>query len=198
MDINYRKTIFHKVASKVSECPETHLPEVVLAGRSNVGKSSFINALGDNKKLAKVSSTPGKTQLVVYFITDGKIIFSDLPGYGYTKTSKKNDKKFKNLVDNYFNSGREFFLVIHFMDIRHDPSIHDILMKEWMDSKGMEYIIVLTKADKMAKTKLKNRTNQIRKAMDLDAHIPIFPFSATNKTGLNEIRNEINSRLTDN
>jgi len=195
MSIDFRKTKFMMVAAKVKDCPQTELPEVVLAGRSNVGKSSFINVLGDNKGLAKISSTPGKTRLVIYFETDNSILFTDLPGYGYAKVSNDNRKNFQNLVDNYFTSGRKFSLIIHFLDIRHTPSEEDKLMKWWMDENNSDYILVLTKADKISKQKINSRINEIRRDLNVAEDIPIMPFSAIKKTGIEEIRQEIAKRI---
>ncbi len=191
MSIDFRKTKFLMVAAKVKDCPQTELPEVVLAGRSNVGKSSFINVLGDNKGLAKISSTPGKTRLVIYFETDNSILFTDLPGYGYAKVSNDNRKTFQNLVDNYFTSGRKFRLIIHFLDIRHNPSEEDKLMKWWMDENNTDYIIVLTKSDKLSKEKISLRINEIRRDLNLAADVPVLPFSAIKKSGIEKIREEI-------
>jgi GTP-binding protein len=105
MSINFRKTVFLSVAANLEMCPQNKLPEVVLAGRSNVGKSSFINAIGDNRTLAKVSSMPGKTKLVIYFLADNKLLFADLPGYGYAKAAKEDKAKYQSLVDDYLTSG---------------------------------------------------------------------------------------------
>ena len=193
MSIDYRKTKFFMVASKVEECPAIKLPEIVLAGRSNVGKSSFINALGDNKGLAKVSSTPGKTKLVVYFVTDNSILFSDLPGYGYAKLPKEKKKEYQNLVDNYFNSGRDFSFVIHFMDIRHSPSEHDRLMKHWMEENNCKYFIVLSKSDKLSKLEISKKVAEVRADLTVSADIPIIAMSATNKSGIKEIKGVISS-----
>ena len=195
MDIDFRKTKFMMVAAKVKDCPQSNLPEVVLAGRSNVGKSSFINVLGDNKNLAKISSTPGKTRLVIYFETDNSILFTDLPGYGYAKVSNDNRKSFQNLVDNYFTSGRKFRLIIHFLDIRHAPSDEDKLMKWWMDENNSDYIIVLTKSDKLSNQKIKQRISEIRNELELGDNIPVLPFSAIKKTGIEKIREEIMRKI---
>jgi len=188
MSINFRKTSFLKVAAKLEDCPMLDLPEIVLAGRSNVG----------NRNLAKVSSTPGKTRLVVYFLTDNSIIFADLPGYGYAKTSKEIKHKFQGLVDDYFNSGRNFSLVIHLIDIRHKPSEEDKLMKWWMDENNINYIVVLTKSDKLSKLQIKKRVDEIRTEMQFSEDITITPFSAIQKTGINEIKGILNEKIRNN
>ena len=181
-----RKTVFLSVAANLDMCPRNDLPEVVLAGRSNVGKSSFINALGDNRTLAKVSSMPGKTKLVVYFLADGRMLFADLPGYGYAKAAKEDKSKYQGLVDDYLTSGRKFALVIHFIDIRHQPSAEDRLMKDWLESQGLPYFIVLTKADKLSKLQMNQRAAQIRSEMNVPENIPVLPLG--NKEGIDPIK----------
>ena len=151
MEINYRKTKFLKVAATISQCPDQDLPEIVLCGKSNVGKSSLVNAIADNKKLARVSQTPGKTREVVYFEADGKLLIADLPGYGYAKASKEVKERFSKLCDDYFRSGRHIDLVLCLIDIRHEPSTNDINMIEFLNNNGLPYFVVFTKCDKLSK-----------------------------------------------
>ena len=191
MQIDFKKTEFLAVAAKIEQCPYQIYPEIVLAGRSNVGKSSFINALGQNKTLAKTSSAPGKTKLVVYFLSDKSVLFADLPGYGYTKAPKEKQKIYSNLVDSYFTSGRKLAFVIHFMDIRHTPSKEDIQMKDWMDENKIKYFIALSKADKLSKVKLQKRVAEFRNEIELADNIPVIAISADNKTGMDEIKSTI-------
>ena len=191
MQIDFKKTEFLSVAAQISQCPYQTYPEIVLAGRSNVGKSSFINTLGQNKALAKTSSTPGKTKLVVYFLADRALLIADLPGYGYTKAPKDKQKLYSTLVDNYFTSGRKIAFVVHFMDIRHAPSKEDLQMKEWMDANDVRYFIVLSKADKLSRLEIQKRTLSFRTEASVAADIPIIAISAENRTGMDEVKNTI-------
>lgn len=194
VNINFRKTNFFAVVAKIEDCPTIDYPEIVLAGRSNVGKSSFINAIGDNKNLAKISSKPGKTRLLVYFTTDEKILFTDLPGYGFSLADKSQKKDYKNLVDNYLTStNRNFSLIIHFVDIRHTPPSNDVMMSEWLKASGFPFMIVLTKADKLSAINIKKRVNEIRNELSLGENIPVFPLG--NKDGIKPIQEKITKIL---
>lgn len=195
MQIDFKKTEFVSVAAQISQCPYQIYPEIVLAGRSNVGKSSFINVLGQNTALAKTSSTPGKTKLVIYFLTDRSILFADLPGYGYTKAPKSKRAEYSNLVDNYFTSERKISFVIHFMDIRHPPSKEDIQMKNWMDMNDVKYFVVLSKADKLSKLEIKKRLEDFKTEYALNTDVPAIPFSIKSREGLDEIKHTIQKWL---
>ena len=187
MDINYRKTKFLKIAATISQCPETDLPEVVLSGKSNVGKSSLINAIADNRKMAKVSATPGKTREVVYFETDGKLLFADLPGYGFAKASKEVKERFSKLCDDYFRSGRKIALVLHLIDIRHEPSAGDKSMIEFMNSASIPYFIVFTKCDKLSRMQVNNHIAQMSKYLDFSEDSAVFAVSSDKKAGIKEL-----------
>lgn len=191
MQIDFKKTEFAGVAANLSQCPSPIYPEIVLAGRSNVGKSSFINALGQNRTLAKTSSTPGKTKLVVYFLTDRAVLFADLPGYGYAKAPKDKREVYSSLVDSYFTSGRKIAFVIHFMDIRHAPSKEDLQMKAWMEENQVRYFIVLAKADKLNRVQIQKRLEEFRSEIAVSPDIPIIPVSAENRTGMDEVKKTI-------
>lgn len=191
MRIDFKKTEFLSVAAHISQCPYQIYPEIVLAGRSNVGKSSFINALGQNTTLAKTSSTPGKTKLVIYFLTDKSILFADLPGYGFTKAPKTKRAEYADLVDNYFASDRKISFVMHFMDIRHAPSKEDLQMKEWMEANNVRYFVVLSKADKLSKLEMLKRVEEFKNEYKSKPDVPMIPFSTKSKAGLDEIKNTI-------
>ncbi len=186
MQIDFKKTEFLGVAATLDQCPTARYPEIVLAGRSNVGKSSFVNALGQNKTLAKTSSTPGKTKLVIYFLADKSLLIADLPGYGYTKASKEKQRQYADLVDNYFTSGRKIAFVIHFMDIRHPPSAEDLQMKEWMESNGIRYFILLSKADKLSRLQMRKRIEDFRQDLGIPAETPVVAVSSQDRTGMDE------------
>lgn len=191
MEIDFRKTKFAALAASIKQCPEADMPEVVLSGRSNVGKSSLINALADNKKLARVSQTPGKTRAVVFFEVDGKLRIADLPGYGYAKVSKEKKAEFSSLADSYFTSGRKLDLVLHLMDIRRDPSKEDVAMLEYMNSNSIRYFVVFTKADKFSKEGMRRRVEELKDIYNFDENADVFAVSSDKKLGIQELREAI-------
>lgn len=166
--------------------PETTLPEIVVVGRSNVGKSSFINALTGRKKLAYVGSTPGKTQLLNFFEIDGRWILVDVPGYGYAKLSQAQLRQLGKMMDEYFGEREQIAGVVSLVDARHAPSEDDLDMIEYFKETGRRVIIGATKIDKVPKTK----RQAALKTISRDLHIPlknIYPVSSTEKTGFDEI-----------
>ncbi|MBO4746965.1 MAG: YihA family ribosome biogenesis GTP-binding protein [Clostridiales bacterium] len=197
MSIQFRKTTFWGVASDVASCPPSDRPEIVFSGKSNVGKSSLINALADNKKLARVSATPGKTRVVVYFNVDDKLYFADLPGYGYAKAAKDVKEKFNKLCDQYFVSGRKFSLVLHLLDVRHAPSSDDIRMLDYMNRSGIPYFLVFTKCDKLSKAQIRKQLNEFSKILDFHEDARIFAVSSEKKVGLDDLRAAIEEYLSD-
>lgn len=197
MAIQYRNTTFWGVASDLKSCPPSDRPEIVFSGKSNVGKSSLINALADNRKLARVSATPGKTRLVVYFNVDNKMYFADLPGYGYAKAAKDVKEKFNKLCDDYFVSGRKFSLVLHLIDIRHDPSKDDVRMLEYMNQSGIPYFLVFTKCDKLSKAQIRKQLTEFSKILDFHEDARIYAVSADKKIGLDDLRAGIEEYLKD-
>ena len=144
-------------AEKLSQCPEFTLPEFPLLGRSNVGKSSFINTLANNKKIAKTSNTPGKTRLINFFNFSDEFMIADLPGYGYAKVSQSDKKRWADLVEGYLMSDRDIRLIIQLVDSRHAPTKDDIHMIDFMIDNEVPFIIALTKCDKLNKTERKKR-----------------------------------------
>ncbi len=191
MAVNFRKTVFKGVAAKLDQCPKDQLPEIVMSGRSNVGKSSLINALAGQSKLARVSNTPGKTRMVIYFEVDERFYLTDLPGYGYAKVSKEVKAGFSELVDQYLSAGRPIAMVMHLMDIRHKPSTHDLQMISWLSSSGFPWRIVLTKSDKLSRQQINKQIQELRKIPGMkDASEPLV-FSALNRNGLSEVREAI-------
>lgn len=189
MDINFRKTVFLSVAAEVSQCPDLRLPEIVVVGRSNAGKSSFINALGDNRNLAKVSSDPGKTRNVVYFLIDGKVLLADLPGYGYSNAPKHEKVRYSSIADSYLSSARRFSLVIHCMDIRHQPTRDDVIMTQWVRQSDISYLAVLTKADKIPDARVKSAAGEFARYLEIEDERQISVLG--NKQGIDEIRKKI-------
>ena len=191
MEINFRKAKFKALAASIDQCPDTDVPEIVMSGRSNVGKSSLINALVDNKKLARVSQTPGKTRAVVFFDIDEKLRIADLPGYGYAKVSREKKAQFSSLADSYFTSGRKFDLVLHLMDIRREPSEEDAAMLEYMNANNIRYFVVFTKCDKFSNAQLRRRIEELNDIYNFDENADIFAVSSMKKQGIEELREAI-------
>lgn len=191
MKIDFRKTNFWGVAADVSSCPPSDRPEIVLSGKSNVGKSSLLNAMADQRKLARVSQAPGKTRLVVYFDVDSAFYIADLPGYGYAKAPKDVREKFSKLVDQYFSSGRPIALVLHLIDIRHDPSKEDIQMLAYMNKQEIPYFLIFTKCDKFSRAQLEKRLSEITQSMDIHDRAICFTVSAEKKQGLEDLKHAV-------
>lgn len=173
-------------ASGKENWPESELPEVVVVGRSNVGKSSFINALTNRKKLAYVGSTPGKTQLLNFFDIDGKWVLVDVPGYGYAKLSKTQLQKLGKMMDEYFGERENIACVVSLVDARHAPSADDLDMIGYFKETGRKVIIGATKIDKVPKTKRLAALKTISKGLQIPLK-NIYPISSVEKSGFDEI-----------
>lgn len=161
--------------------PSTNLPEVVLVGKSNVGKSSFINTLINRKKLAKTSSEPGKTRQINFYNIDETFYFVDLPGYGYSKMSKKEQEQVGLFIEDYLFNRQEISLIIFLVDIRHNPTENDKLMYNYIISSGLPFIILANKADKIAITKVDNVVKDLQKQLNPIGDIITLPFSSERK-----------------
>ncbi|OGU57767.1 MAG: hypothetical protein A2X64_05760 [Ignavibacteria bacterium GWF2_33_9] len=146
--------------NKSDEYPKTNLPEFAFTGRSNVGKSSFINNLVNRKKLAKISSNPGMTKAINFFSVDDKFILADLPGFGYAKISKTSRSEWKKMIYTYFEKRNELKFVTVLIDSRHDPMPIDLSLIEWLENHEKQYVIVLTKCDKITKSQAKDRVDE--------------------------------------
>jgi GTP-binding protein len=173
------------------------MPEVCFVGRSNVGKSSFINTLLNRKNLARVGATPGKTREINFYNIDDKLYFVDLPGYGFATVSKTKKKVWGGMVDTYLTSRHQLKLIIMLVDIRHKPSNDDILMYEWLSAFEAPYLIIATKADKISRSQINVRLREIKKTLNLNDSIQIVPFSSETKLGKDEVWKEIDSIITD-
>lgn len=167
--------------------PESDLPEIVLAGRSNVGKSSFINTMCGRKKLAYVGNTPGKTRLLNFFNLDDKYMFVDVPGYGYANISKTQLIKFGQMMEDYFAQRTQKKGVVILVDARHKPTEDDLTMLDFARYYEIPVAVVATKTDKVPPTKLQHQLAMIRKALQLSQEEPLFPFSAEKKEGMEAI-----------
>ncbi len=181
-----KKVKFIKSAVKPEDYPPPDKPEVAVVGRSNVGKSSLINAIF-KRNIAKVSSSPGKTRLINFFLLNDKIYFVDLPGYGYAAVSKVEREKWRRMIEKYFYTRENLKLVILLVDSRHEPTKLDIMMKEWLDSLGIPYIVVATKADKLNQSEKAKTKKRIRETLNLPKDFPIFLTSSKENTGIKEL-----------
>ena len=189
------KINFLKSSPNSTECPKSNLKEFAFIGRSNVGKSSLINMLFDNKNLAKTSKKPGKTKLINHFIINDKILLADLPGYGYAKLSKFESKKINVLIHDYIENRNNLFKVFLLIDIRHEPIKTDLKFIEYLDNISINFHIIFTKSDKIKKSELlKKSKNYIEK---IDSHYlenKFFISSSANNNGREEILNFIISQ----
>jgi GTP-binding protein len=182
-----RKAEFLISAVKKEQYPNTEVPEIAFAGKSNVGKSSMINALVNRRNLAKTSSQPGKTQTLNFYNINDEFNFVDLPGYGYAKVSKAEQAKWADMIDLYLHSRQELKEVILLVDIRHEPGRNDLLMYEWIKNFGFKGYIIATKADKLSKSQQIKSLNNIKKTLQIKDVDLIYPFSSTSKLGVEEI-----------
>ena len=172
---------FEISAIKENQYPKTGLPEVVLVGKSNVGKSSFINTMINRKKLARTSSEPGKTRQLNFYNMDNIFYFVDLPGYGYSKMSKQEQAKVGEFIEHYLAHRKEICLIIFLVDIRHNPTSNDFLMYDYVIRSGLPCMILANKADKIAKTKVDDVVKDIQKQLNPIGDIPTLPFSSERK-----------------
>ncbi|GGH98264.1 MULTISPECIES: ribosome biogenesis GTP-binding protein YihA/YsxC [Mammaliicoccus] len=161
--------------------PETGLPEIALSGRSNVGKSTFINTLISRKKVARTSSKPGKTQTLNFFNVDEQLIFVDVPGYGYAKVSKKQREQFGKMIEQYLTTRDELKCVIQLVDIRHKPTQDDVLMYNYLKHFEIPTIIIATKEDKIPKGKVQKHLKIIRQTMEVDSEDKLISYSSVKK-----------------
>lgn len=175
------------VIGVTSKVPEHTKLEVAFAGKSNVGKSSLINALMNRKSLARTSSQPGKTQTINFYNINDLLYFVDLPGYGYAKISKELKAKWGKMIEGYLRKSRTLRLIFLLVDIRHEPSQNDVDMYNWAVNYGFNPIIIATKSDKVSKNEKNRQVAVIRKKLNCVEGTPIIPFSALNKSGREEI-----------
>ena len=175
------------VCGITSKLPENDKLEVAFAGRSNVGKSSLINALMNRKSYARTSQQPGKTQTINFYKINELLYFVDLPGYGYAKVSQDTVKKWGKMIDGYLHQSKVLRLVFLLVDIRHKPNQNDIQMYEWCVNYGFNPIIIATKSDKIKRSQLQKQIKQIKDALQVVDGTPVIPFSALNKSGRDEI-----------
>jgi len=173
-------------AVKPQQYPATFFPEIALAGRSNVGKSSFINKLLNRKNLARTSSQPGKTATLNFYNIDDTIYFVDLPGYGYAAVSKTEREKWGNMINTYLQTRPQLVATILLVDSRHKPTKDDLSMFRWIKTRHGRVIVIATKYDKLAKTKAPDHIEVIRECLSLDESDILIPFSAETGLGRDE------------
>ncbi|MEF9952802.1 MAG: ribosome biogenesis GTP-binding protein YihA/YsxC [Niameybacter sp.] len=182
-----RNSDIYATAVAPSQYPETGLPEVAFAGRSNVGKSSLINSLVNRKALARTSSTPGKTRVINFFSVNEDLYLVDLPGYGYAKVAKDEKAKWGQMIDDYLNNREQLKLVILLVDVRHEPTKDDKIMYEWMKATGSQMVVVATKADKLTRNHRNKSLQLIRKSLEMSQDDILLPFSSQTKDGRDEL-----------
>ena len=176
-----------KVCGVTSVIPDNDKPEIAFAGKSNVGKSSLINALMNRKSLARTSSQPGKTQTINFYNINDKLYYVDLPGYGYASVSKEVKAKWGKLIERYLRNSKQLQCVFLLVDIRHAPSTNDVEMYEWILANGFYPIIIATKLDKIKRSQVQKNVKIIKEKLNVDPGPIIIPFSAQTKQGRDEI-----------
>lgn len=185
--MKFDKIEFSNAFGTGAQLPVSKEPEIVFSGRSNVGKSSLINRLFNRKNIARVSSTPGKTVTVNFFRGDG-VNFVDLPGYGYARRSENEKKRWAELMETYFNSGRNIALVVQLIDMRHKPSDDDYLMLDFLKQSDIPFAIVFTKCDKLNKSETQKRRNELSNELSEFQNVPAVEFSSINGAGTEELK----------
>lgn len=193
--MDYSKAQFERAYGTFEQLPASTMPEIVFSGRSNVGKSSLINKVFNRKNLARVSSVPGKTITINFYScgNDAKIV--DLPGYGYAKVAKSEKTRWANMMEKYFNSGRDIKLVVQLVDMRHPATADDIMMMEFLEHAGIDYIVVMTKSDKLNKGEYKSRVENSRQELSFVDPENIIPFSSQTGENVDKIKAIIESCL---
>ena len=195
MPINLQKAEFILSAASPKDFIRDELPQVAFAGRSNVGKSSVINRLLNRKNFARVGATPGKTSQVNYFRIDGKLYFTDLPGYGYAKVSKEERERWGRLMERYFAHPELLTLGVLIVDARHKPTADDRTMADWFKASGRPLVVAANKLDKLKKSEIDPNLQQIREVLELGEEVPVIPFSAEKGIGREELLGAILSGI---
>lgn len=193
--MNYNKVRFEASFGTLKQIPESDLPEIVFAGRSNVGKSSMLNRLFNRKNLARVSSVPGKTITINFFrVEDVRIV--DLPGYGYAKVAKGEKRRWAEMMEGYFQSPRNIKTVVQLVDMRHKPSEDDYVMMRFLRESGIPFVVAATKSDKLNKTQYNERKIALREELsEFGEDLIIIPFSSEKGEGTEELKKYIESVL---
>lgn len=196
MAINFQQAEFIRSATAPKDFPRDGLPQVAFAGRSNVGKSSVINRLLNRKNFARVGATPGKTTQINYFRIDGKIYFTDLPGYGYAKVSNAERERWDDLINSYFEADRAVCLLVQLLDSRHAPSADDVQMLEYLHYHRIPFVAALTKGDKLKKSEMAARKEEFEKICAPYGCQGVVLTSAENGLGMDELRALLEASMT--
>lgn len=191
--MNYNKVEFEAAFGTLKQIPVSDLPEIVFAGRSNVGKSSMLNKIFNRKNLARVSSMPGKTITINFFKVDN-IRIVDLPGYGYAKVAKGEKRRWAEMMEGYFQSPRNIRLVVQLVDMRHKPSEDDYIMMRFLRDAGLPFIVAATKSDKLNKTQYKERVVGLKNELsEFGEDLVIIPFSSEKGDGVDTLKSYLES-----
>ena len=182
-----KSAVLETVCGVTSALPDNSLPEFAFAGKSNVGKSSLINALMERKSLARTSAKPGKTQTINFYNVNGEFYFVDLPGYGYARVSREEQARWGKMVERYLHGTRQLRCVFLLVDIRHTPGENDVQMMRWIRESGFPAVVAATKADKIKRSQLAGQVKKIREALELSPEERVIPFSAETKAGKEEL-----------
>lgn len=184
------------VCGITSRLPENDKPEIAFAGKSNVGKSSLINALMNRKSYARISATPGKTQTINFYNINDEMYLVDLPGYGYAKVSQQEKEKWGKMIERYLHGSKQLRAVFLLIDIRHEPSANDKMMYDWVVSQGYNPIIIATKLDKLKRSQVPAAVKVVREGLKAGKETLILPFSALTKQGREEIYEVIDALIS--
>lgn len=193
--MDYSKAQFERAYGTFEQLPASTMPEIVFSGRSNVGKSSLINKVFNRKNLARVSSVPGKTITINFYSCGNDVKIVDLPGYGYAKVAKSEKMRWAHMMEQYFNSGRNIKLVVQLVDMRHPATADDIMMMDFLEHAGIDYVVVMTKSDKLNKGEYKKRLELSKQELDFVNPENIIPFSSQTGENVDKIKAIIESRL---
>ncbi|HIX98712.1 MULTISPECIES: ribosome biogenesis GTP-binding protein YihA/YsxC [Clostridia] len=185
------------VCGITSRLPENDKPEIAFAGKSNVGKSSLINALMNRKSYARISATPGKTQTINFYNINDEMYLVDLPGYGYAKVSQQEKEKWGKMIERYLHGSKQLRAVFLLIDIRHEPSANDKMMYDWVVSQGYNPIIIATKLDKLKRSQVDKHVKMLRQGLKLVPGTRIIPFSSVTKQGRDEIWELVETEFLD-
>lgn len=175
------------VCGITSPLPVNHLPEVAFAGKSNVGKSSLINALMNRKSYARISAVPGKTQTINFYNINGELFLVDLPGYGYARVSEQEKIQWGKMIERYLHGSAQLRAVFLLIDIRHEPSANDRMMYRWIEEQGFQPVLIATKADKIKRSQLQKHLRMLREGISAASETKLIPFSSVTKQGREEI-----------
>ena len=190
-----KKVDLETVCGITSTLPQNTRPEIAFAGKSNVGKSSLINALMNRKSFARISATPGKTQTINFYNINDEIYLVDLPGYGYAKVSQKEKENWGKMIEKYLHTSKQLQAVFLLIDIRHEPSANDEMMYDWIVSQGCHPIIIATKMDKLKRSQVSKHIKMVRQGLGLLPETRLIPFSSVTKQGREEIWNLVEREI---